>query len=232
MVDVACSINFALNVEDKNATGQVKLRVIDGYSLNVPVEESVLEKVPAAAIEELTGPNSILAVDKNLKLRDVITNTLPHPVDLFPWLLIGVLMLTQGAGFQASTRGLVAITVACVTWSIGSVLSQFRLPLAPGATGFASEMLCGGAVLLGLSWVSGEAPQWPPQPVAVAAWAYLVVFGSLIAFNAYMVLLARAPSGLASSYTFTQSEQKSGAMEGKPPRRVIVVPDKIVNVVV
>ncbi len=116
--------------------------------------------------------------------------------------LIGVLMLTQGAGFQASTHGLVAITVACVTWSIGSVLSQFRLPLAPGATGFASEMLCGGAVLLGLSWMSGEAPQWPPQPVAVAAWAYLVVFGSLIAFNAYMVLLARAPSGLASSYTF------------------------------
>ncbi len=116
--------------------------------------------------------------------------------------LVGVLMLTQGAGFQASPRGLLAITVACVTWSIGSVLSQFRLPLAPGATGFASEMLCGGVVLLGLSAWAGEAPHWPPQPVALAAWAYLVVFGSLIAFNAYMVLLAQAPAGLASSYTF------------------------------
>ena len=31
---------------------------------------------------------------------------------------------------------------------------------------------------------------------------YLVVFGSLIAFNAYMVLLARARAALASSYTF------------------------------
>jgi drug/metabolite transporter (DMT)-like permease len=29
-----------------------------------------------------------------------------------------------------------------------------------------------------------------------------VVFGSLIAFNAYMLLLARASAGLASSYTF------------------------------
>ena len=38
--------------------------------------------------------------------------------------------------------------------------------------------------------------------MATAAWFYLVVFGSLIAFNAYMVLLARASSGLASSYTF------------------------------
>jgi drug/metabolite transporter (DMT)-like permease len=116
--------------------------------------------------------------------------------------LAGVLMLTQGAGFQASPAGLAAIAIACVTWSIGSVLSQRSLPLAPGATGFASEMLCGGVVLLGLSALNGEAPQWPPQPVAVAAWFYLVVFGSLIAFNAYMLLLAQASAGLASSYTF------------------------------
>jgi drug/metabolite transporter (DMT)-like permease len=114
----------------------------------------------------------------------------------------GVLMLTQGAGFQASPSGLIAISVACVTWSVGSVLSQRNLPLAPGPMGFASEMICGGVVLLLLSLINGETPQWPPQPAAVAAWFYLVGFGSLIAFNAYMVLLARAPAGLASSYTF------------------------------
>ncbi|CAN5129206.1 drug/metabolite exporter YedA [soil metagenome] len=116
--------------------------------------------------------------------------------------LVGVLMLTQGAGFQASPAGLAAIIVACSTWSLGSVLSQRSLPLAPGATGFASEMICGGVVLLVLSAIAGETPAWPPQPLAVAAWFYLVVFGSLIAFNAYMVLLARAPAALASSYTF------------------------------
>jgi drug/metabolite transporter (DMT)-like permease len=116
--------------------------------------------------------------------------------------LIGVLMLTQGAGFQASPAGLIAIALACSTWSLGSVLSQRTLPLAPGATGFASEMICGGAVLMAMSAIHGEALVWPPQPAAVAAWLYLVVFGSLIAFNAYMILLARAPAGLASSYTF------------------------------
>ncbi|WP_395693190.1 EamA family transporter [Piscinibacter sp.] len=116
--------------------------------------------------------------------------------------LAGVLMLTQGAGFQASPAGLAAIAIACLTWSVGSVLSQRSLPLAPGATGFASEMLAGGAVLMALSWFTGEAPQWPPQPAAVAAWFYLVVAGSLLAFNAYMVLLAHASAGLASSYTF------------------------------
>lgn len=116
--------------------------------------------------------------------------------------LVGVLMLTQGASFQASTHGLIAVTVACLSWSIGSVLSQRSLPLAPGAMGFASEMLCGGAVLMLLSLATSETPSWPPQAEAVVAWLFLVVFGSLIAFNAYMVLLAQASAGLASSYAF------------------------------
>ena len=116
--------------------------------------------------------------------------------------LAGVLMLTQGVGFQASPAGLAAIMIACSTWSLGSVLSQRVWPLAPGATGFASEMICGGLVLMLMSALAGETPVWPPQPLAFAAWLYLVVFGSLIAFNAYMHLLAHAPAALASSYTF------------------------------
>ncbi|MBN8753174.1 MULTISPECIES: EamA family transporter [Variovorax] len=116
--------------------------------------------------------------------------------------LVGVLMLTQGNGFRSSPEGLLAICIACVCWSLGSVLSQRSLPLAPGAMGFASEMLCGGVVLMGLAAVSGETMSWPLRAEAAAAWVYLVVFGSLIAFNAYMVLLARAPAALASSYTF------------------------------
>jgi drug/metabolite transporter (DMT)-like permease len=127
----------------------------------------------------------------------------PHRLEMAGILvgLAGVLMLTQGAGFQASPVGLGAIALACVTWSLGSVLSQRRFPLAPGAAGFASEMLCGGLVLMGLSVLVGETPQWPPKPLAVAAWLYLVVFGSLLAFSAYMVLLARASAAVASSYS-------------------------------
>src|SRR5437773_4068015 len=70
--------------------------------------------------------------------------------------LAGVLMLTQGAGFRASPQGLAAIAVACLSWSAGSVLSQRRWTLAPGATGFASEMLCGGCALMLLSLASCE----------------------------------------------------------------------------
>jgi drug/metabolite transporter (DMT)-like permease len=115
--------------------------------------------------------------------------------------LVGVLLLTQGAGFKSSAAGLLAIALASSCWSLGSVLSQRSLPLARGAMGFASEMLCGGVVLMAASALHGEKLVWPAQPAAIAAWLYLVVFGSLIGFNAYMYLLAKAPAALASSYT-------------------------------
>jgi drug/metabolite transporter (DMT)-like permease len=114
----------------------------------------------------------------------------------------GVLMLVRGEGFTASPTGLAAITIACVSWSLGSVLSQRRFPLAPGAMGFASEMLVGSVLLLIVAAAVGERPQWPPQPLAAWSWVYLIVFGSLLAFNAYMVLLSRVSAALASSYTF------------------------------
>ena len=114
----------------------------------------------------------------------------------------GVLMLVRGEGFTASPMGLAAITIACVSWSLGSVLSQRRFPLAPGAMGFASEMLVGSVLLLIVAAAVGEVPKWPPQPLAAWSWVYLIVFGSLLAFNAYMVLLSRVSAALASSYTF------------------------------
>lgn len=116
--------------------------------------------------------------------------------------LVGVVMLTQGIGFQGSPVGLLCMPIACAGWSLGSVLSQRTLPLAPGAAGFASEMICGGIILLGVGWLTGERLVLPAPAGACFAWLYLVVFGSLIAFNAYMLLLGRAPPALATSYTF------------------------------
>jgi drug/metabolite transporter (DMT)-like permease len=114
----------------------------------------------------------------------------------------GVLLLVRGASFSAAPAGLACIAAATLAWSLGSVLSTTRLPLAPGPAGFASEMLCGGAVLMLISLALGEQFTAPPQPLALAAWLYLVVFGSLIAFSAYLYLLANASPALATSYAF------------------------------
>jgi drug/metabolite transporter (DMT)-like permease len=120
--------------------------------------------------------------------------------------LIGVILLVQGRSFSASTAGLIAIAVATALWSLGSVLQTTKLPLASGPMGFASEMLCGGAALLAISLIVGEQVTWPWQAAfslrAGLAWGYLVVFGSLIAFSAYLYLLAHASPALATSYAF------------------------------
>ena len=115
---------------------------------------------------------------------------------------LGVWMLVSGASFSASPAGIALMVGSVLAWSLGSTLQTTRLPMAPGPMGFASEMLFGGAVLMAISLVLGEKPQWPPQPLALAAWVYLVVFGSLVAFSAYLYLLANASTAVATSYAF------------------------------
>jgi len=66
---------------------------IDGFSLNPPPEESLLAKVPVQAIELLCGPGSVVPIDRKLSLRDVLKLKYDQPLELFPWLLILVLML-------------------------------------------------------------------------------------------------------------------------------------------
>jgi drug/metabolite transporter (DMT)-like permease len=113
----------------------------------------------------------------------------------------GVLMLTQGQGLHGSPAGLIAIMIGTTGWALGSVLAQRGFALAPGATGFATEMLSGGLVLFLISALRGESWLWPAQTGVWLAWLYLVVFGSLIAFSAYMLLLARTSASLAASYS-------------------------------
>ena len=125
--------------------------------------------------------------------------------------LVGVLGLASGQGFGASPGGLLAVLVASVSWKLGSVWSTRGLPqalggrslaLAPGAMGFASQMLAGGVVLMVVSLLLGEEPGWPPQPLALASWFYLVIAGSLIAFSAFMLLLQRTRTAVSSSYAY------------------------------
>ena len=117
--------------------------------------------------------------------------------------LMGVVMLAHGSGFAAKPEGIALVAASTACWSLGSVLSTNKFPLAPGVAGFASEMLCGGVLLMALAVATGEQPPaWPLMPVPTLAWLYLVVFGSIVAFCAYMYLLAHASAAVATSYAF------------------------------
>ena len=61
-----------------------------------------------------------------------------------------------------------------------------------GLMASAVEMLAGGAALVLVGVLLGERLVAVPPARAVAAWLYLAVFGSLVAFSAYNFLLRRA----------------------------------------
>ena len=72
------------------------------FSLNTPAEESVLEKVPEAAITELFGPSAVVAVDRDVKFHELIEVKLDRPFELFPALMILVLVFFAFEGLVAN----------------------------------------------------------------------------------------------------------------------------------
>lgn len=118
----------------------------------------------------------------------------------------GILLLAGGDQLAGHPVGLLGLVTAVVCWTLGSVLAQRKLSPAPGAMGFATEMLTGGAVMLAVGLASGEAGRltaaWPPTALATGAFVYLVFAGSLAAFSAYMYLLSQVSSSIAISYAY------------------------------
>jgi drug/metabolite transporter (DMT)-like permease len=115
---------------------------------------------------------------------------------------VGVLLLPNGTQHFGLVPCL-AILAGCTTWSLGSVLSRSMdlpksRPLTAGAT-----MMLGGAILLMLSAGLGEMRPMPHVSLrAGLALLYLIVFGSLLAYTAFVWLLARMPATRVASHAY------------------------------
>lgn len=96
-----------------------------------------------------------------------------------------------------------AILAGATTWSLGSVLSRsMELPASRPLTAGAAMML-GGGTLLALSAAFGEMHPLPHISLrAGLALLYLIVFGSLLAFTAYVWLLAHMPATRVASHAY------------------------------
>jgi drug/metabolite transporter (DMT)-like permease len=115
---------------------------------------------------------------------------------------VSILML-QGNYHQFSILPCLAILAGSTCWAIGSTLTR-SLPL-PGSKVLTAgaEMLAGGAVLLALSACLGEMRPFPQISLsATVALGYLILFGSILGFTAYMWLLARMPATHVASYAY------------------------------
>jgi drug/metabolite transporter (DMT)-like permease len=115
---------------------------------------------------------------------------------------VGVLLLPGGTQ-HFPVIPCIAILCGCTTWSLGSVLSRsMELPKARPVTAGATMML-GGGILLAISAGLGEMRPFPHFSLrAGMAELYLIVFGSLLAFTAFVWLLAHMPATRVASHAY------------------------------
>ncbi len=114
---------------------------------------------------------------------------------------LGVVWLNAGSSLTASPQGLILLLIAPIGWAFGSVWAR-GLDLPNPFMTAAGQMLCGGAMLVALGVATGERPTTWPSINGLLAVAYLCMFGSIVAFTAYVWLLHNVRPALAASYAY------------------------------
>lgn len=114
----------------------------------------------------------------------------------------GIVLLNQGGELGHQWLPGLALLLATVSWAFGSIWGRYHASMPQGLMATATQMLCAGVMLMGLSFAVGERMSGMPSPRALAAFFYLVIFGSFIAFSAYGYLLRNARPALATSYAY------------------------------
>jgi drug/metabolite transporter (DMT)-like permease len=114
---------------------------------------------------------------------------------------VGVVWLNAGGSLSAQPLGLVLLLIAPIAWAFGSVWSRGRDLPSPFMAA-AGQMICGGMLLVPLGLAFGERLPKAPTMLGTGAWLYLAVFGSIVAFSAYVWLLEHVRPALAGSYAY------------------------------
>jgi drug/metabolite transporter (DMT)-like permease len=118
---------------------------------------------------------------------------------------VAVLMGGELTMKGSSLLGLLAVLAGSLSWAAGVVISP-KVKLPDDALGrTALPTLCGAALLLVAAGLTGEFHTVHWASIAVKSWlglAYLIVFGSVVAFTAYTWLLQRCPPTLVATHTY------------------------------
>ena len=121
--------------------------------------------------------------------------------------LVGVaILLLPSSGLDAfDPIGIGILVVAAISWASGSLYAR-RGPLPRNQLlGTGMEQLAGGLVLLAAGLAIGEIGGFDPSAVTTAsllALGFLIVFGSLVAFTAYIWLLNHVPVTTVATYAY------------------------------
>jgi drug/metabolite transporter (DMT)-like permease len=108
-------------------------------------------------------------------------------------------------GAPVDRTGALALLAGGISWSLASVLSR-KLPLpASKVMNSGAQMLTGGVLLAIAAAAFGELHDFQPLALSHAAWLsliYLIVFGSIVGFTAYLWLLHHESPTRVATYAY------------------------------
>jgi len=174
------------------------------------------QKIPSgiATLIISVGPLFIVLLDwaAHAIFRDNRRGTRPT-VLTFVGLALGFAGLAVLVGPDVARQGVdgldglsvLGLIGACLFWGIGMLHTKYAHEPVEPFTGSAIQMLTGGGWLLLVSVLCGEPSRFDVAAVSgrsVFAWAYLVVFGSLIGFTTFVWLMKHSTPARVSTYAY------------------------------
>ena len=118
-------------------------------------------------------------------------------------LLVGPDALRGGA--RSDAIGALVLVFASLSWAAGSLYTKLAPKATSGTMATGAQMLAGGLALLAAAVVAGEPARLDlahASTTSLIAFLYLLTFGSLIGFTAYVYLLAHTTAAKASTYAY------------------------------
>lgn len=118
---------------------------------------------------------------------------------------LGILMAPRLTGIAGTPQELLGVATQIVgtwLWAAGSIMSKRRPVKTDALVATAYQMLTAGTVLLLIGTVRGEWAGLSVAPSGFWSLAYLIVFGSCIAFTAFVWLLRHAPASKVMTYAY------------------------------
>jgi drug/metabolite transporter (DMT)-like permease len=119
-------------------------------------------------------------------------------------ILVGPDVLKDGAT-SLDPWSVLALLAATLLWGVGMLYMRYASEPAEPFTASGIQMICGSGWLLVTGLLTGELARVHPDAItgrSIAAWAYLVVFGSLIGFSTFTWLMKHSTPARVSTYAY------------------------------
>ena len=97
--------------------------------------------------------------------------------------------------------GVLILLFASISWGIGTLIQKYRRTTLTPTVSSAYQQLIGGIAVLGMRFILNE-PLPAPTPAAWGAWLYLVVFGGILAYTAFIIAVRNLPTRIVMTYSY------------------------------